>query len=76
VLVILPATADIHPGTAKQLTTGHNFNAEGRRRSTRPSKRPKDYKPDHRNKKYTEGTIHINLDMEENEPMGDFTIQD
>ena len=38
---------------------------------------PKNYEPNYTNKKYTEGTIHINVDCtKEYKPMKDFTIQD
>ena len=46
---------------------------------TRPEsqKNPEDYDPSYTNKKYLEGTIHINADyMRQHEPMKDFTIQD
>ena len=39
-------------------------------------KRLREYKLDHRNKTYTEGVIHVTLDMKENEPMRYFTVQD
>ena len=39
------------------------------------SKKPRNSEPKYNNKKYTEGTININMDMKENEPMKGFTIQ-
>ena len=61
----------------EQVARGHAFDGEGRRRTTRKSKKPKNYEPNYTNKKYTEGTINVNADyMKEHEPMKDFTIQD
>ena len=40
-------------------------------------KKPEDHDPSHTNKKYLEGTIHINANYtRQHEPMKDFTIQD
>ena len=40
------------------------------------SKKLQNYEPDYNKQIYTEGTISINMDMKENKPMKDFTIQD
>ena len=74
--IILPATAGIQLSTVEQLARGHTFDAEGRRRLTQASKRPTDYEPDYKYKKYTEGKIHINMDMQKNKLIRDFTTQD
>ena len=75
--IISPATAGITSTAVEQVARGHTFDEEGRRRTTRKSKKTKDYEPSYTNKKYMEGTIHINADyMRQHEPMKDFTIQD
>ena len=74
--VISPPTAGVLPSAVAQLARGHQYDANGRRRSTRTTKRPRNYEPDHGNKKYTEGSIHVNVDMKKDDKMGAFTIQD
>ena len=75
--IISPATAGITSTAVEQVARGHAFDEEGRTRTTQKSKKPKNYEPSYTNKKYTKGTININMDdMKENEPMKDFTIQD
>jgi hypothetical protein len=69
-----PATAGKQASVVENISRRHSFDEEGRRCLTRASKRPRGYEPNHRNKKYTEGTIHINMDMKENDPLRDSTI--
>ena len=40
------------------------------------SKKPKSYESAYKNKKYTDGMIHIKMDTKEDNQMRDFTIQD
>ena len=75
--IVSPATAGITSSTVEQVARGHTIDGEGRRRTTRKSKKPENYVPSHTNKKYLEGTIHINTYyMRKHEPMKDFTNQD
>ena len=60
--IILSATAGITATAVEQVARGHILDGEGRRRTTRKSKKPKDSEPNHTNKKYLEGTIQINAD--------------
>ena len=70
-------TAGITSTTVEQVARGHVFDKKGRWRTRRKSKKPKNYEPNYANKKYTEGTININMNyMKENKPMKYFTIQD
>ena len=70
--IVSPTIAGIQASAVEHLARGHIFDAEGRRHPTRVSKRPRGYEPNHRNKNYTEGTIHINTDMKEHESMSFF----
>ena len=74
--IISPATAGIQSSAVEQLAREYTLDNKGKRHTTRASKKPQNYGPDYNNKKYTEGTININMDMKENKPMKDSTIQD
>ena len=64
-----PATAGIQSSAVEQLAREYTLDNKGKWRTTRASKKPQNYGPDYNNKKYTEGTININMDMKENKPM-------
>ena len=75
--IILSATIGITSTEVEQIARGHAFDKEDRRRTAQKSNKTKKYEPSYATKKYTEGTIHTNVDyMREHEPMKDFTIQD
>ena len=60
---VLSATIGIQASAVEQLAWRHIFDEEHMRRLKSALKSPGGYEPNHRNKKYTEYTIHLSLGM-------------